>query len=195
MFFIIWNVQLLLKFEIVQYNIVRKTGWTYLMLLNCDWHALARVDLWIDHCTTCLNFIDVYLFLVRDEIRTVIGQTKLVINERFSQFSKLIDRADGSGDSSSDQLPVLLSDLQGFWDMIYFQVRATFIRGFFTTCIQLPLFKHLFLSSKITVCCQYLWKFFVHLCEVLVASTLFLFSNFSFTFWAFQLLHSRQVAD
>nr|CAB3260864.1 uncharacterized protein LOC100176117 [Phallusia mammillata] len=56
---------------------------------------------------------------VCDEIRSVVGQTRLIIDERFSQFSMLIDRADGKTDSDR---PVLVSDLQGFWDMIYFQV-------------------------------------------------------------------------
>ena len=61
---------------------------------------------------------------VSDEIRTVIGQTRLVISERFTQFSKLVDRADGTDKMSPDDRPVLISDLQGFWDMIYFQVRG-----------------------------------------------------------------------
>nr|XP_002131828.1 uncharacterized protein LOC100176117 [Ciona intestinalis] len=59
---------------------------------------------------------------IRDEIRTVIGQTRLVITERFTQFTTLIDRADGKNGCSKDDRPVLLSDLRGFWDMIYFQV-------------------------------------------------------------------------
>uniref|UniRef100_H2ZDL1 Uncharacterized protein n=1 Tax=Ciona savignyi TaxID=51511 RepID=H2ZDL1_CIOSA len=59
---------------------------------------------------------------IRDEIRTVIGKTRLVISERFTQFAKLVDRADGKSGSSNDNRPVLLSDLRGFWDMIYFQV-------------------------------------------------------------------------
>ncbi|XP_076821434.1 uncharacterized protein LOC143468242 [Clavelina lepadiformis] len=59
---------------------------------------------------------------VSDEIRSVIGQTRLVIAERFNQFVKLIDQAEGKSTMALENRPVLNSDLQGFWDMIYFQV-------------------------------------------------------------------------
>lgn len=64
---------------------------------------------------------------VRDEIRSVNGQTRLVISERFSQFASLVDMAEKQlgqqkNGSGTGENAVTLSDLQGFWDMIYYQV-------------------------------------------------------------------------
>eukprot|EP00117_Sycon_ciliatum_P048630 scpid73944/ scgid34597/ Disks large-associated protein 5; Discs large homolog 7; Disks large-associated protein DLG7; Hepatoma up-regulated protein homolog len=51
-------------------------------------------------------------------IDTAVGQARLLIRERFKQFSKLCDGADNpSGDKLTHA-----SDLQGFWEMISFQI-------------------------------------------------------------------------
>lgn len=70
----------------------------------------------------CFSSIFLY-FTVQDEIRSVTGQTNLIITERFAQFSHLIDRSEGKcDDNKSDGKAIMASDLQGFWDMILFQV-------------------------------------------------------------------------
>ncbi|XP_067121050.1 disks large-associated protein 5-like [Centruroides vittatus] len=55
---------------------------------------------------------------VQGQIYLAIGQAQLLINERFSQFSGLIDKCEFNLD---DKL-VTCDDLQGFWDMIYIQI-------------------------------------------------------------------------
>ncbi|XP_061765068.1 disks large-associated protein 5 isoform X2 [Nerophis ophidion] len=55
---------------------------------------------------------------MRDRMRTAIGQARLLMKERFNQFSGLVDDCElGRGDKLTT-----CSDLQGFWDMVYFQV-------------------------------------------------------------------------
>jgi len=55
---------------------------------------------------------------VRGCIRTTIGQAELLMAERFKQFAGLVDNCEfGTGEKE-----VTCSDLQGFWDMVYFQV-------------------------------------------------------------------------
>lgn len=57
---------------------------------------------------------------VRDGMRTAVGQARLLMKERFSQFEGLVDDcALGRGERVTT-----CSDLQGFWDMVYFQVRV-----------------------------------------------------------------------
>ena len=58
---------------------------------------------------------------VAGQVRTTIGQARLLMNKkgRFEQFSGLVDNcANGTGEKKTTVM-----DLQGFWDMIYFQVR------------------------------------------------------------------------
>jgi len=55
---------------------------------------------------------------VCDEIRATIGKTRLIINQRFQQFLKLIDQSE----SDKNQRKVYESDLEGFWDMDLIQV-------------------------------------------------------------------------
>ncbi len=51
-------------------------------------------------------------------MRTAVGQARLLIKERFGQFSGLVDDCDlGRGEKITT-----CTDLQGFWDMVYFQV-------------------------------------------------------------------------
>ncbi|XP_067285494.1 disks large-associated protein 5 isoform X2 [Pseudorasbora parva] len=55
---------------------------------------------------------------MRDRMRTAVGQARLLMKERFGQFSGLVDDCDlGRGDKITT-----CTDLQGFWDMVYFQV-------------------------------------------------------------------------
>jgi len=57
---------------------------------------------------------------VAGQIRTTIGQARLLMNKkgRFEQFSGLVEScANGTGEKKTTVM-----DLQGFWDMIYFQV-------------------------------------------------------------------------
>ncbi|XP_033738088.1 disks large-associated protein 5-like isoform X2 [Pecten maximus] len=55
---------------------------------------------------------------VEGQIRTCIGQAQLLMSQRFKQFTGLVDNCEfGSGEKETT-----LSDLQGFWDMIYYQV-------------------------------------------------------------------------
>lgn len=51
-------------------------------------------------------------------IRSTIGQAKLLITQRFKQFSKLIDGCE----FNTGPMPTRLDDLLGFWEMISFQV-------------------------------------------------------------------------
>ncbi|XP_064179813.1 disks large-associated protein 5-like isoform X2 [Anguilla rostrata] len=54
----------------------------------------------------------------RDRIRTAVGQARLLMKERFSQFQGLVDDCElGRGEKVTT-----CTDLQGFWDMVYFQV-------------------------------------------------------------------------
>ncbi|RXN04556.1 disks large-associated 5-like isoform X3 [Labeo rohita] len=54
---------------------------------------------------------------MRDKMRTAVGQARLLMKERFGQFSGLVDDCDlGRGEKITT-----CTDLQGFWDMVYFQ--------------------------------------------------------------------------
>ena len=55
---------------------------------------------------------------VQGEIRTVIGQARLVMAERFAQFSGLVDNCE----LRRGEKETTCQDLLGFWEMIYFQV-------------------------------------------------------------------------
>ncbi len=54
------------------------------------------------------------------QVRTAIGQARLLTNRkgRFEQFSGLIDACEGN----KGEKKTTVTDLQGFWEMIYFQV-------------------------------------------------------------------------
>lgn len=58
--------------------------------------------------------------LVKDEILAVVGQTRLLLSQKFKDFNNLIDRCEGS--KKTDGLKVTLEDLEGFWDMMYREV-------------------------------------------------------------------------
>ncbi|XP_034049392.1 disks large-associated protein 5 [Thalassophryne amazonica] len=55
---------------------------------------------------------------MRDQMRTAVGQARLLMKERFKQFSGLVDDCEfRRGDKITT-----CTDLQGFWDMVYYQV-------------------------------------------------------------------------
>uniref|UniRef100_A0A4W3HZF4 Disks large-associated protein 5 n=1 Tax=Callorhinchus milii TaxID=7868 RepID=A0A4W3HZF4_CALMI len=54
----------------------------------------------------------------KDLIRTTVGQARLLMAQRFKQFQGLIDDCQ----MERGQKEVTCTDLDGFWDMIYFQV-------------------------------------------------------------------------
>lgn len=51
-------------------------------------------------------------------IRSTIGQAKLLMSQRFKQFSDLIDNCE----FNTGQHPTTLNDLSGFWEMIGYQI-------------------------------------------------------------------------
>ena len=55
---------------------------------------------------------------VRGKIRTVVGQVQLLVTKKFKQFSGLLDLSE---DPTAEK-KTLVSDLQGFWEMMYIQV-------------------------------------------------------------------------
>jgi len=72
---------------------------------------------------TSRNWHVTAVIAVRGCIRTTIGQAELLMAERFKQFAGLVDNCEfGTGIKE-----VTCSDLQGFWDMIYFQVCAAYL--------------------------------------------------------------------
>ncbi|XP_039992087.1 disks large-associated protein 5 isoform X2 [Xiphias gladius] len=55
---------------------------------------------------------------MRDRMRTAVGQARLLMKERFNQFGGLVDDCElGRGEKITT-----CTDLQGFWDMVYYQV-------------------------------------------------------------------------
>lgn len=55
---------------------------------------------------------------MRDRMRTAVGQARLLMKERFHQFGGLVDDCEfGRGEKITT-----CTDLQGFWDMVYYQV-------------------------------------------------------------------------
>ncbi|XP_064605757.1 titin homolog [Liolophura sinensis] len=55
---------------------------------------------------------------VKGQIRTTVGQAQLLMDQRFKQFTGLVDDCE----FKTGEKETTCSDLQGFWDMIYFQV-------------------------------------------------------------------------
>ncbi|XP_056285893.1 disks large-associated protein 5 isoform X2 [Pseudoliparis swirei] len=59
---------------------------------------------------------------MRNSMRTVVGQARLLMKERFKQFSGLVDDCElGRGEKITT-----CTDLQGFWDMVYYQVEDVY---------------------------------------------------------------------
>jgi len=55
---------------------------------------------------------------IQGEIRSIVGQGRLVMAERFGQFSGLVDNCE----FKKGEKETTCTDLQGFWEMIYIQV-------------------------------------------------------------------------
>ncbi|XP_069766217.1 disks large-associated protein 5 isoform X2 [Narcine bancroftii] len=55
---------------------------------------------------------------VKDLLRTAVGQARLLMAERFKQFQGLVDNCE----FKTSEKKVTCADLEGFWDMVYFQV-------------------------------------------------------------------------
>jgi hypothetical protein len=56
-------------------------------------------------------------------INAAVGQTQLLLRKKFSQFRDLIHRCENISKLDTAGGPVTCSDLDGFWDMTYMQVR------------------------------------------------------------------------
>ncbi|XP_075225670.1 disks large-associated protein 5-like [Lycorma delicatula] len=55
---------------------------------------------------------------IKDQIRSVVGQTKLLLNEKLKQFRDLLKNYEsGRGDVN-----ITSDDLEGFWDLVLIQV-------------------------------------------------------------------------
>ena len=65
--------------------------------------------------------------LLQGKIRCVVGQARLVMAERFVQFSGLVDNCQ----FKQGEKETTCTDLRGFWEMIYFQVKLN-ISNIFT---------------------------------------------------------------
>jgi disks large-associated protein 5 len=56
---------------------------------------------------------------IRDVIQAAVGQTRLLINKKFERFRSLVlDCETGKG-----EMLVTCKDLQGFWDMMYMEIK------------------------------------------------------------------------
>ncbi|KAM4013739.1 disks large-associated protein 5 isoform 1-T7 [Anomaloglossus baeobatrachus] len=55
----------------------------------------------------------------KDLIRTTVGQTRLLMTERFKQFEGLVNNCE----FKTGEKETMCTDLDGFWDMIYFQIK------------------------------------------------------------------------
>ncbi|EPY84012.1 hypothetical protein CB1_000513016 [Camelus ferus] len=54
----------------------------------------------------------------KDLIRTAVGQTRLLMKERFKQFEGLVDNCE----YKQGEKETTCTDLDGFWDMVSFQI-------------------------------------------------------------------------
>jgi disks large-associated protein 5 len=64
-----------------------------------------------------------------DLISAAVGQTQLLLRSKFSQFRDLINKCEKSLEGETKE-PVTCSDLEGFWDMVFIQVKEFVIPTF-----------------------------------------------------------------
>ena len=57
---------------------------------------------------------------VNDEILAVVGQTRLLLSDKFQQFRSLIDNYEAKCENTTTIIKT--DDLLGFWDMLYLAV-------------------------------------------------------------------------
>ena len=83
---------------------------------------LSLSDAWI---VTCTEQSDLIPDRIQGDIRCVCGLAKLLMEERFKQFTELIDLCVKTLKNTLDEgvKEVHCSDLQGFWEMINHQVK------------------------------------------------------------------------
>ncbi|PNF28820.1 hypothetical protein B7P43_G04433 [Cryptotermes secundus] len=65
---------------------------------------------------------------ISDMISAAVGQTQLLLKKKFCQFNGLIDRCEKTSELETTEAPVMCSDLNGFWDMVYMQVEDVDLR-------------------------------------------------------------------
>ena len=69
---------------------------------------------YLTFCVKTINYL-----IVHGEIRTAIGLARLLMNQKLKQFKGLID----DSEFSTGEKEVTCSDLEGFWDMVHYEVR------------------------------------------------------------------------
>lgn len=69
-----------------------------------------------------LKMYQLFAFSVRDEIRSTVGLTNLLMRQKMKQFGELID----DSENKRGEKEITCVDLQGFWDMVYTEVRITY---------------------------------------------------------------------
>jgi len=85
-------------------------------ILEQETRGLTRLcDLWNSKLETDKKIISEE---IEGKIRCVVGQARLVMAERFVQFSGLVDNCE----FKQGEKETTTTDLRGFWEMIYFQV-------------------------------------------------------------------------
>ena len=83
---------------------------------------------------SCHPYYVLCCVVVSGQLRTAVGQGELLMRQRFTQFSGLVDACEAGGGERA----TLCSDLEGFWEMIYFQV-TTFATSSAPPRVELPL--------------------------------------------------------
>ncbi len=87
----------------------------------CDFEA-KNLSTWISNWSSASVPED-----LEGDVRLACGLAKLLIDERCTQFHGLVNQCEqhqnAGQPADSDELPVLCSDLQGFWDMINNQIK------------------------------------------------------------------------
>uniref|UniRef100_A0A8C4SBB2 Disks large-associated protein 5 n=1 Tax=Erpetoichthys calabaricus TaxID=27687 RepID=A0A8C4SBB2_ERPCA len=69
-------------------------------------------------CWECKTEVDGIPEEIGDQIRTTVGQARLLMAERFKQFAGLVDNCE----FKRGEKETTCTDLEGFWDMVYYQV-------------------------------------------------------------------------
>ncbi|XP_053331204.1 disks large-associated protein 5 [Spea bombifrons] len=89
--------------DVPYFRNILKSETERLFILSAEWEKKVDADIPED---------------AKDLIRTTVGQTRLLITERFKQFEGLVDNCE----FKRGEKETTCTDLDGFWDMIYFQV-------------------------------------------------------------------------
>lgn len=76
----------------------------------------ARCDTWEKEQQACG---DSMTEIAHEQLLLATGMARLLIREKFAQFRGLIDNCE----NPASETTTLCTDLQGFWDMIYIQVK------------------------------------------------------------------------